>query len=161
MEAELKKIRVVTPYLVHPETKQIYGIYRVLASWPDGRKMLFDSEEHASAYIDNREPDSEKLEQEVPQGFREALKLTQGSEPEEQESEVQEQKEFSVFLTSVGERRVPVIKAIKEVTGLGLKESKDKLDSSKEVEIVGGLSKDAAEEIKSKLDASGAITEIR
>ena len=73
----------------------------------------------------------------------------------------QEESEFRVMLMSVGDKRVPVIKAIREITGLGLKESKEKLDSGTEVEISSGLSKEEADEIKSKLEAAGAIAEAR
>jgi len=71
-----------------------------------------------------------------------------------------EKTEFSVVLKSAGEAKVGVIKAVKEATGLGLKEAKDIVDACPKV-VKEGLKKEEAEEIKKKLEEAGAIVEIQ
>ena len=72
---------------------------------------------------------------------------------------VEEKDEFDVVLTSFGENKVAVIKAVRAVTGLGLKEAKDLAEAggAKVLEQVG---KDAANDAKSKLEAAGAVVEL-
>ncbi len=73
---------------------------------------------------------------------------------------VEEQTEFNVMLTEAGEKKVNVIKAVRELTGLGLKEAKEKVDTAPQV-IAEGLSKEAAEDAKKKLEEAGAKVELK
>lgn len=72
----------------------------------------------------------------------------------------EEQTEFDVVLTGPGEKKVNVIKAVRELTGLGLKEAKEMVDSAPSV-IKEAASKDDAEEAKSKLEEAGASVELK
>ena len=72
----------------------------------------------------------------------------------------EEKTEFAVVLSSVGEKKINVIKAVREVTSLGLKEAKDLVESNKPV-VKEGVSKDEAENIKKKLEEAGAQVEIK
>ena len=72
----------------------------------------------------------------------------------------EEKSEFDVVLASFGDSKMPVIKAVKEITGLGLKESKELVESAPKA-IKEGASKAEAEEIKSKLEAAGATVELK
>lgn len=67
----------------------------------------------------------------------------------------EEKTEFDVELTEVGPNKVKVIKVVREVTGLGLKEAKDVVDGAPKV-VKAGASKEEANEIKTKLEAEGA-----
>ena len=67
----------------------------------------------------------------------------------------EEKTEFDVELTEVGPNKVKVIKVVREVTGLGLKEAKDVVDGAPKV-VKQGASKEEAEDIKTKLEAEGA-----
>ena len=67
----------------------------------------------------------------------------------------EEKTEFDVELTDVGPNKVKVIKVVREVTGLGLKEAKDVVDGAPKV-VKEGASKEEAEDIKTKLEAEGA-----
>ena len=71
-----------------------------------------------------------------------------------------EQTEFTVFLAEVGASKVNVIKAVREITGLGLKEAKDLVDNAPK-EIKEGLDKAAAEEAQKKLEDAGAKVELK
>lgn len=71
-----------------------------------------------------------------------------------------EQTEFSVVLTEAGSSKVNVIKAVREITGLGLKEAKDLVDNAPK-EIKEGLDKAAAEEAQKKLEEAGAKVELK
>lgn len=71
-----------------------------------------------------------------------------------------EQTEFDVFLAEIGANKVSVIKAVREITGLGLKEAKDMVDSAPKA-IKEGVDKDAAEEAKKKLEDAGAKVELK
>jgi large subunit ribosomal protein L7/L12 len=71
-----------------------------------------------------------------------------------------EQTEFDVVLTGPGEKKVNVIKAVRELTGLGLKEAKEMVDSAPSV-IKEAASKDDAEEAKKKLEEAGASVELK
>ena len=73
---------------------------------------------------------------------------------------VEEQSEFNVELTSFGANKVAVIKAVREVTGLGLKEAKDLVEGAPQV-LKEGVSKEEAEEIKAKLETSGATITVK
>ena len=73
---------------------------------------------------------------------------------------VEEQTEFNVVLAEAGDKKVNVIKAVRELTGLGLKEAKEKVDTAPQV-IAEGLSKEAAEDAKKKLEEAGAKVELK
>ena len=72
----------------------------------------------------------------------------------------EEKTEFDVELTEVGAEKVKVIKVVREITGLGLKEAKDAVDGAPKV-IKEGASKDEAEEAKTKLEAEGAKVTLK
>jgi len=72
----------------------------------------------------------------------------------------EEQTEFDVVLTSFGENKVSVIKAVRTITGLGLKEAKDTVESAPAA-VKEGVSKDEAEEIKKQLEEAGASVELK
>ena len=74
--------------------------------------------------------------------------------------DVEEQTEFEAVLTEVGPKKINVIKAVREVTSLGLREAKDVVDSAPKA-IKEGITKDEAEEIKKKFEAVGAKVEIK
>ena len=71
-----------------------------------------------------------------------------------------EKTEFDVILASFGDKKMDVIKAVKEITGLGLKESKELVESAPKA-IKEGASKADAEELKTKLEAAGATVELK
>jgi large subunit ribosomal protein L7/L12 len=73
---------------------------------------------------------------------------------------VEEQTEFNVILTEIGANKVGVIKAVRELTGLGLKEAKDVVDGAPKP-VKEAVSKAAAEEAKKKLEDAGAKAEIK
>jgi large subunit ribosomal protein L7/L12 len=75
-------------------------------------------------------------------------------------AEVEEQTEFAVILTAVGDKKINVIKAVREVTSLGLKEAKDLVESAKPT-VKEGVSKDEAANIKKKLEEAGAQVEVK
>ncbi|MFS0891301.1 50S ribosomal protein L7/L12 [Peribacillus frigoritolerans] len=72
----------------------------------------------------------------------------------------EEKTEFDVVLTSAGDQKIKVIKAVREVTGLGLKEAKELVDNTPKA-IKEGASKEEAEEIKAKLEEVGAGVEVK
>ena len=72
----------------------------------------------------------------------------------------EEKTEFDVVLTSFGDNKVAVIKAVREITGLGLKEAKDTVESAPSP-IKEGVEKDEAEELKKKLEEAGASVEVK
>ena len=74
--------------------------------------------------------------------------------------EVEEKTEFNVELTEIGPNKVKVIKVVREVTGLGLKEAKDVVDNAPK-NVKEAVSKDEAEEIKKKLEAEGAKVTLK
>ena len=73
---------------------------------------------------------------------------------------VEEQTEFSVVLTAIGANKINVIKAVREVTSLGLKEAKDLVDGAPKP-IKEGVSKEEAETIKKKFTEAGATVEVK
>jgi large subunit ribosomal protein L7/L12 len=72
----------------------------------------------------------------------------------------EEQTEFDLILTSFGTSKVPVIKAVREITGLGLKEAKDLVESAPAA-IKEGIEQGEANELKEKLEGVGATVEIK
>ena len=75
-------------------------------------------------------------------------------------AEAEEKTEFDVELTEVGPNKVKVIKVVREVTGLGLKEAKEVVDGAPKV-LKEGVSKEEAEDIQKKLDAEGAKVTLK
>ena len=73
---------------------------------------------------------------------------------------VEEKTEFDVILTSIGEKKINVIKEVRGITGLGLKEAKEAVESAPK-SIKEGVPKEEAEEIKKKLEEAGASAEIK
>ena len=72
----------------------------------------------------------------------------------------EEQTEFALVLTAAGDKKVNVIKVVREITGLGLKEAKGAVDGAPAT-LKEGLSKDDAEEAKKKLEEAGASVELK
>ena len=72
----------------------------------------------------------------------------------------EEKTEFDVVLASFGSQKVPVIKAVREITGLGLKEAKDLVEGAPAA-VKEGVPKDEAEEISKKLEEAGATVEVK
>ena len=72
----------------------------------------------------------------------------------------EEKSEFSLFLASAGDKKINVIKEVRAITGLGLKEAKDLVEGSPK-EIKSGVPKKDAEEFKKKLEAAGAKVELK
>jgi large subunit ribosomal protein L7/L12 len=73
---------------------------------------------------------------------------------------VEEQTEFDVVMTSFGSQKVPVIKTVREITGLGLKEAKDLVEAVP-ASIKEGVAKDEADEVMKKLEEAGASVEVK
>lgn len=73
---------------------------------------------------------------------------------------VEEKTEFTVILSAVGEKKINVIKAVREVTNLGLKEAKDLVEGAPKP-VKEGVSKDEADAIKKKFEEAGATVEIK
>ena len=72
----------------------------------------------------------------------------------------EEQSEFDVVLTAFGEKKINVIKEIRAITGLGLKEAKDLVEGAPKP-VKEGVAKDEAEELKKKLEEAGATIELK
>jgi large subunit ribosomal protein L7/L12 len=73
---------------------------------------------------------------------------------------VEEQTEFDVILTAAGEKKIQVIKVVREVTSLGLKEAKDLVDGAPKA-VKEGVSKEEAAQVKAKLEEQGASVELK
>jgi len=76
------------------------------------------------------------------------------AEPEE------EQTEFDVILKEIGPKKIEVIKAVRQLTALGLKESKDLVDGAPST-VLEAVAKEAAEDARSKIEAAGAVVEVK
>ena len=76
------------------------------------------------------------------------------------EAAAEEKTEFDVILTAAGSSKVGVIKAVREITGLGLKDAKEVVDNAPKA-VKEGASKEEAEQIKEKLEAAGASVELK
>ena len=72
----------------------------------------------------------------------------------------EEKSEFTIFLSSTGDKKINVIKEVRAITGLGLKEAKDLVEAAPK-EVKAGVSKKDAEEAKKKLEAAGAKVELK
>jgi large subunit ribosomal protein L7/L12 len=73
----------------------------------------------------------------------------------------EEQTEFALFLTKTGDKKIEVIKEVRAITGLGLKEAKDAVEGALPKELKTGLSKADAEKFKKQLEAAGANAEMK
>ena len=73
---------------------------------------------------------------------------------------VEEQTEFNVMLKEAGAKKIQVIKVVREITGLGLKEAKDLVDGAPS-SVKSGVSKDEATTIRTKLEEQGAVVEVK
>ena len=78
----------------------------------------------------------------------------------DEEAPAEEQTEFDIVLTSIGEKKVNVIKAVRAITGLGLKEAKAVVDGAPS-SVKEGASKDEAEDAKKQLEEAGATAELK
>lgn len=83
-----------------------------------------------------------------------------GAAPAEAAEEEEEKTEFTVVLKAVGEKKIEVIKAVREVTDLGLKQAKDLVEGAPQ-NVKEAVSKEEAATIKSKLEAAGATVEVK
>ena len=83
-----------------------------------------------------------------------AVAASEAAAPKEEKSE------FTVFLSSVGDKKINVIKEVRVITGLGLKEAKDLVEAAPK-EVKTGVAKKDAEEAKKKLEAAGAKVELK
>ena len=72
----------------------------------------------------------------------------------------EEKSEFTVFLAAIGDKKINVIKEVRSITGLGLKEAKDLVEAAPK-EIKAGVAKKDADEMKTKLEAAGAKVELK
>jgi large subunit ribosomal protein L7/L12 len=96
-------------------------------------------------------------------GVSAAVPLAQAAAPAgaaEAAAPVEEKTEFSVVLAAVGDKKIQVIKVVRELTGLGLKEAKELVDGAPNP-VKEGVSKDEAEKIKGKLTEVGATVELK
>ena len=75
-------------------------------------------------------------------------------------AQAEEKTEFTIFLAATGDKKINVIKEVRSITGLGLKEAKDLVEGAPK-EIKKGVSKKDAEEVKKKLEAAGAKIELK
>jgi large subunit ribosomal protein L7/L12 len=74
--------------------------------------------------------------------------------------EVEEQTEFDVILASIGDKKINVIKEVRAITGLGLKEAKDLVEAAPKP-VKEGVSKDEAAKLKEQLEGAGATVEVK
>ncbi len=96
-------------------------------------------------------------------GVSAAVSVAQAATPAggaEAPAPAEEKTEFSVVLAAVGDKKIQVIKVVRELTGLGLKEAKDLVDGAPNP-VKEGVSKDEAEKIKAKLTEVGATVELK
>ena len=94
----------------------------------------------------------------APVAFAGAAPAAAGAAPAAEAAE--EQTEFTATLTEIGPNKIPVIKVVRELTGLGLKEAKDLVDAAPKA-VKEGVTKDEAEKIKAALEEQGAKVEIK
>jgi large subunit ribosomal protein L7/L12 len=82
-----------------------------------------------------------------------------GAAPAGAAEAAEEKTEFTVVLKDIGPKKIEVIRAVRQITNLGLKEAKDMVDGAP-ANVVESVSKEAAEDAKSKLEAAGAVVEL-
>ena len=92
----------------------------------------------------------------APMAMAAAVPGAAGAAPEEEE----EQTEFDVVLAEIGAKKIQVIKVVRQLTSLGLKESKELVDGAPST-VLQAVSKEAAEEAKAKLEAEGATAQLK
>ena len=83
-----------------------------------------------------------------------------GAAPSGDAAAAEEKDEFTIVLASAGDKKINVIKEVRAITGLGLKEAKDLVEGAPK-EVKSGVNKKEAEEIKKKLEAAGAKVELK
>ncbi len=83
-----------------------------------------------------------------------AMPMAAAAEPEEEKTE------FDVILKEIGPKKIEVIKAVRQLTALGLKESKEMVDGAPNT-VLEAVAKEAAEDAKAKMEAAGAVVEIK
>ncbi len=83
-----------------------------------------------------------------------------GAQPADDAADVEEQTEFTVVLTAFGEKKINVIKEVRALTSLGLREAKDLVEAAPKA-VKEGVAKDEAEKIKAQLEGAGATVEIK
>ena len=97
-------------------------------------------------------------------GLKEAKDLVEGAPKDVKtgvnKKEAEEKDEFTIMLTAAGDKKINVIKEVRAVTALGLKEAKDLVEGAPK-EVKSGVNKKEAEEIKAKLEAAGAKVELK
>mgnify|MGYP001558070661 FL=1 len=93
-------------------------------------------------------------------GVSAAMPMMAAVAPADGEAAKEEKTSFNVELKAAGGQKIQVIKAVREATGLGLKEAKDLVDAAPKT-VKEGLKKEEAEELKKKLEAAGATVEIK
>ncbi|HZK49143.1 MAG TPA: 50S ribosomal protein L7/L12 [Thermoleophilia bacterium] len=93
-------------------------------------------------------------------GVTAAAPMAAAAAPAAAVEEVEEQTEFDVILSAVGEKKIQVIKVVRALTGLGLKEAKDLVDGAPNP-VKQGVTKAEAEELKKQLEEAGAAVEIK
>jgi large subunit ribosomal protein L7/L12 len=93
-------------------------------------------------------------------GVSAAAPVAMAAAPAEAAAAAEEQTEFDVILASFGENKINVIKEVRAITGLGLKEAKDLVEAAPKA-VKEAVSKDEAAEIKKKLEAAGATVEVK
>lgn len=93
-------------------------------------------------------------------GVSAAAPVAAAAAPAAGEAAAEEQTEFDVILTSFGEKKINVIKAVRTITGLGLKEAKEVVDGAPNT-VKEAVSKDEAEAVKKQLEEAGASVELK
>ncbi len=99
-----------------------------------------------------------ELEEEL--GVSAAAPVAVAAAPAAAEAAAEEQTEFNAILTDTGEKKIQVIKAVRELTSLGLKEAKDLVDGAPKA-VKEGVSKEEAEAVKKKIEDVGGKVEIK
>lgn len=93
-------------------------------------------------------------------GVTAAAPMAMAAMPGAGAAEVEEQTEFDAVLTSIGDKKIQVIKAVRQLTSLGLKEAKELVESAP-VKVKEGVPKDEAEATKAKIEEAGGIVDIK
>lgn len=93
-------------------------------------------------------------------GVSAAAPVSMAAAPVAAAAPVEEKTEFDVILVAAGEKKINVIKVVREATGLGLKEAKDLVDGAPKA-VKEGINKKDAEDLKAKLDEAGATVELK
>ncbi len=161
MEPVMKRIRLAKPYVLHPDTSQIYGFYQTSVRWPDGKRELYDSDEQAKAAIEERAVSQAAIDAEIPEGVEEAILHSQPKPKPPPEEKAPEKDSFDVVLIGHADgKKISVIKVVRELTGKGLKESKEVVSSMPQT-VLADVGKDAAEGAQAQLEAAGAKVELK